>query len=642
MANYSSLKSSITSAIKTNGNREITGAVLQSALLAIINSLGDGFIYKGIATNSTNPGTPDQNVFYVGGPGTYSNFGTPSKTVNDGYLGFFKYNGSWSFETVQVGDANAVKYIVQALTNEQKEQARVNIGAGTYSKPDTGIPSTDMDVDVQTSLGKADSAYQKPGTGIPANDLARGVIPTVPDISTDILADAASNTKTTSPKAVKTYVDAHGGNSAVKYTPQTLTNNQKRQARRNIDGVSTTELSQLEHKVDDFATGKYYGTFTSSSLLPEGTISGFAYIGSDNPFEVWVFNGTSWANSGATMDGVPAPSTNPFKGLYNSLGLLEMAYPYPQIGDYAYVKNGGTPATANIYNAVNGQWSDTNIVVSVTDMESVFPLFAKLSLISTLEKVAWIDANGQNYLNDLRTALLGNIELMSISVSFNPGTKVILDTMSLDDLKDYLTVTATFSDGTQESVSGYQLSGTLAVGTNTITVTYFDETDTFTVTVKHNYAGSLDTWAVRPGTGATAEYVNGYIRMKCNTTTIQEGWGCWCADAAKSTWGAVNGKRLRVRVKVNTISSSVGTFGLGAYSTTSPTSLGNAVARRASAGTWVLADDGFYEYEKVIDISDFTYGTYSVTNNSAFGIYCYARALNEYIEIYDAQIFEVE
>lgn len=31
---------------------------------------------------------------------------------------------------------------------------------GTYSKPSTGIPSTDLDSDVQTSLGKADTALQ--------------------------------------------------------------------------------------------------------------------------------------------------------------------------------------------------------------------------------------------------------------------------------------------------------------------------------------------------------------------------------------------------------------------------------------------------------------------------------------------------
>lgn len=101
MANYSSLKSAVTSVIKTNGNKEITGAVLQSTLLAIINSLGDGFLFKGVATPSTNPGTPDQNVFYIGGAGTYTNFS--GLVVPTGNLGVLKYNGVWAVSTVQVG-----------------------------------------------------------------------------------------------------------------------------------------------------------------------------------------------------------------------------------------------------------------------------------------------------------------------------------------------------------------------------------------------------------------------------------------------------------------------------------------------------------------------------------------------------------
>lgn len=50
-----------------------------------------------------------------------------------------------------------------------------DVGAGTYSKPSGGIPSSDMASAVQTSLGKADSAYQKPSGGIPATDLSSAV-----------------------------------------------------------------------------------------------------------------------------------------------------------------------------------------------------------------------------------------------------------------------------------------------------------------------------------------------------------------------------------------------------------------------------------------------------------------------------------
>ena len=60
------------------------------------------------------------------------------------------------------GTADAVTYTPQTLTEEQKSQARTNIGAekaGTaYTKPASGIPKSDLAADVQTSLAKADTA----------------------------------------------------------------------------------------------------------------------------------------------------------------------------------------------------------------------------------------------------------------------------------------------------------------------------------------------------------------------------------------------------------------------------------------------------------------------------------------------------
>lgn len=100
MANYTTLKGSITSAITQNGNKEITGALLQSVLLAMVNSLGAQFQFRGVATPGANPGTPDYNVAYIAGPGTYPNFG--NKTVPSTYLGVLKYNGTWSVELIQL------------------------------------------------------------------------------------------------------------------------------------------------------------------------------------------------------------------------------------------------------------------------------------------------------------------------------------------------------------------------------------------------------------------------------------------------------------------------------------------------------------------------------------------------------------
>lgn len=102
MANYATLKAAIQQVVKTNGNNEITGALLQQSLLAMITSLGADYQFAGIATPETTPGTPDQNVFYLAGPGTYPNFSAGA--VPDGYICAFKYNGSWAAEYALITD----------------------------------------------------------------------------------------------------------------------------------------------------------------------------------------------------------------------------------------------------------------------------------------------------------------------------------------------------------------------------------------------------------------------------------------------------------------------------------------------------------------------------------------------------------
>lgn len=95
MANYSTLKAAVAAVVKSNGNQEVTGANMQTTLLSIINSIGGGgYIFEGVATPNTSPGTPDENVFYIGGAGTYANFGT-SVEIGNGEIGVFTYNGTW-------------------------------------------------------------------------------------------------------------------------------------------------------------------------------------------------------------------------------------------------------------------------------------------------------------------------------------------------------------------------------------------------------------------------------------------------------------------------------------------------------------------------------------------------------------------
>lgn len=94
MGNYEQLKQAVSDIIKTNGNQEITGEIMQNTLLSIISTIGNDATFAGIAVPETNPGTPDQNVFYIASqPGNYSNFG--SIKLVDQVLILTNKNGYW-------------------------------------------------------------------------------------------------------------------------------------------------------------------------------------------------------------------------------------------------------------------------------------------------------------------------------------------------------------------------------------------------------------------------------------------------------------------------------------------------------------------------------------------------------------------
>lgn len=103
MANYTELKDAVAQVIKTNGNQEITGAILQSTLLSIINGIGVNRTFAGIATPTTVPGTPDANVFYLAAqPGAYVNFGS-NAVVTDTVQVFYNNAGNtWSVWTLPI------------------------------------------------------------------------------------------------------------------------------------------------------------------------------------------------------------------------------------------------------------------------------------------------------------------------------------------------------------------------------------------------------------------------------------------------------------------------------------------------------------------------------------------------------------
>ena len=95
MANWSVLKAAIAAVIKTNGNNEITGQILQDAIKSVISNLGENATFKGVATPTTAPGTPDGILFYLASKyGTYSNF-AGIKIYNDEIAILSNATGSW-------------------------------------------------------------------------------------------------------------------------------------------------------------------------------------------------------------------------------------------------------------------------------------------------------------------------------------------------------------------------------------------------------------------------------------------------------------------------------------------------------------------------------------------------------------------
>lgn len=121
MSNYNNLKTSIDANIKQNGNQEITGPILNSVLNQMVNILGTGYQFAGVATldPATDPGTPDAKVFYIAnGKGTYTNFGGLEVTEDEVVVLY--WDTAW--HKVSTGIASQAK-----LSELVKKNAGVNL-----------------------------------------------------------------------------------------------------------------------------------------------------------------------------------------------------------------------------------------------------------------------------------------------------------------------------------------------------------------------------------------------------------------------------------------------------------------------------------------------------------------------------------
>lgn len=126
MANYENLKSAIQQVVKTNGKNAITGALLQQSLLAMINSLGAGYQFFGVATPTTNPGTPDKKVFYIASTaGTYSDFG--GIVVTEDEVVVLIWDSSW--HKAQIWTTNIIRPLLDGKQDTISDLDTIRQGA---------------------------------------------------------------------------------------------------------------------------------------------------------------------------------------------------------------------------------------------------------------------------------------------------------------------------------------------------------------------------------------------------------------------------------------------------------------------------------------------------------------------------------
>lgn len=114
MGNYEQLKQAVADVVKSNGKQEITGDILQNTLLTIISRVGSGATLAGIATPTTNPGTPDQNVFYIASEdGIYSHFGNVA--LENEVAIFTNGNGIWQKGEIKIATYKQVSELENKL-----------------------------------------------------------------------------------------------------------------------------------------------------------------------------------------------------------------------------------------------------------------------------------------------------------------------------------------------------------------------------------------------------------------------------------------------------------------------------------------------------------------------------------------------
>lgn len=226
--------------------------------------------------------------------------------------------------------------------------------------------------------------------------------------------------------------------------------------------LSESDISMIEEAVEAAANIKPYG-----SPLVASTVAGmtdetkvYVYTGSETGYTSghwYYYDGSDWADGGVYNSVAVQTDT--------TLAISGMAADAKKTGDEI-----------------------SDLKSQITRIGSGVPRDVKMAIDTLFQNVAFKNNDGYSTELDVIHAWVTNVNLLSISVVFDQGENVIHCNDSIDTLKQYLTVTANYDDGSSLPVTNYELIGDLKQMVNTITVSYGGKTATFSVTVVWEFA----------------------------------------------------------------------------------------------------------------------------------------------------------
>jgi len=253
MSNYNALKSEINNNIYENQTQQITGTVLNTVLNAMTASLGAGYQFAGVATVTTDPGTPDQRVFYVAGEGIYSHFN--NLQVPEGNLGFLKWDSQWRLETIEGlgGGSNLTGYVSVATIADLPSEGQPTLGY---------LVGTNLYLYVGEGGDTADGKYQNCGSFRgPEGAGITGVEQTVESVE-------------------------NGGRNTIHIT------------------LSNGQSYDVYVRNGKSSAGLFPDAATLNAQRPNPSVGEYAFVGSGFPADIYVCaTAGTWSDSGEDYDG---------------------------------------------------------------------------------------------------------------------------------------------------------------------------------------------------------------------------------------------------------------------------------------------------------------------------------------------------